>query len=159
MRASLFVIIAGAILVAIAVALFLVASPTKQLNFVVNEALGQLNKSETVTLKPGENVSLVFPNPVILIINSSEHIYIYQSGTSSPVVESNVDNITAIAVAPNVTVYLVNNHTNYVYIKYAAIPIGQSLTNALLATLVSLGLGFIGFIVLVVGFVLFALKK
>ncbi len=155
MRLSLVIAIMGAVIVAVAVLLFLLGSPASSLGVVVNEALAQLNRSESLSLAPGANISFAFPQPVIILVNSSKPPKIIPESLRA--IAQGL--ITAVAAPPNTTVYIVNNYSEPIYVKYAVVTISRSLSNAVFFALISLGLGFVGFVVLVIGVVLYALKK
>ncbi|MEL9991702.1 MAG: hypothetical protein QXP98_06045 [Thermoproteus sp.] len=155
MRFSIAVTIIGAVIVAISVLLFFLGAPASALNASVNEALSQLNKTSAVYLAPGENLSLAYPQAAIILINSSAPLKVEPS--SLRVVSQGP--ITAVAVTANTTVYIINNYSRAVSLRYAVVTISPSLSQAVFFTLMSLGLGFLGFILLVVGVVLYVLKK
>lgn len=154
MRLSLIITIIGAALVAIAAVLFFLGAPASSLNVAVNESLSQLSEATSLGLAPRANISFVFPQPTILLINSSRPPQIIPE---LRIVEQGP--IIAVAVSPNVTIYVVNNYSEPIYVKYATVTISPALSNAVFFALISLGLGFVGFIVLVIGVVLYALKK
>ncbi len=155
MRLSVVVTIIGAVMVAVAAVLFFLGAPSSSLAAAVNEALAQLNKTTATYLAPGANMSFSFPQPTILLINSSRPLKVVPEGLRAAVQGL----VTAVAVPPNTTVYIVNNYSQTVYLKYATVTISRSLSNAVFFALISLGLGFVGFVVLVVGVVLYVLKR
>jgi hypothetical protein len=155
MRLSIAITIAGIAMVAIAAVLFLLGSQASSLASSVNEALAQLNKTKAAVLGPGDNVSFSFPEPSILLVNSSAPLKVVPESLRVVVQGT----IMAVAVQPGVSVYLVNNNTRPVFFRYAVVAISPSLSRAVFFALISLGLGFVGFVVLVVGVVLYVLKK
>ncbi|MEZ0249204.1 MAG: hypothetical protein ABWJ97_08000 [Thermoproteus sp.] len=155
MRLSVVVALIGVAIVVVAVILFFLGAPASALNTSINEALSQLNRTSATSLAPGENLSLTYPQTAIVLINSSEPLRVEPS--SLRVVSQGL--ITAVAVAANTTVYIINNYSHVVSFRYAVVTISPSLSQAVFFMLTSLGLGFLGFILLVVGAVLYVLKK
>ncbi|MGC8973066.1 MAG: hypothetical protein ACP5KY_02545 [Thermoproteus sp.] len=155
MRFSIIITMMGVAMVAIAAVLFFLGSSASSLAASVNAALAQLNKTSALTLSPGGNVSFSFSEPSILLINSSAPLKIVPESLRVAVQGT----ITAVAVQPGVRVYVVNNYTRPVSLRYAVVTISPSLSRAVFFALVSLGLGFVGFVVLVIGVVLYVLKR
>lgn len=155
MRLSLVVMLMGAAFMAAALALFLTGSSASSLVSAVSSAMSKLSSATPIALKPGENISFIYAEPAVILVNSSVPLKVVPSG-----VQVRYQNGIEVVVAPpNVTVYIVNNYTAPVPLAHASIQISPSVSSAVFYLFISVGLGFLGFVLLVIGAVMYALRR
>ncbi|MFB6490038.1 MAG: hypothetical protein TU35_002125 [Thermoproteus sp. AZ2] len=155
MRVSIILAAAGAVLIALAIVLFLFTASSSDILTLATDIVNKLNASQPVALKPGANITLTSPEAAVLVINSTRPLPIMPANATAY-----SGGLEVALVTPNISTYIVNNYTETVVIRYALVSLpAAKIASSLSYALAAFALGVLGSALLIIAAALYALKR
>lgn len=156
-------LIVGAIILVIGIALFFFGGYMASSS--IEKLISNLENSQPLTINPHASISLGVPSKfTLLIYNTSlgKPIIVIQNinGTNKSVIQASEDNFIIALLNQKYEAFMINNFSQPITVKYVeSYEIAPSLINVAIYTGFGFFLGIVGVIILIVGIILYFVRK